>query len=365
MWQVDMAASDKASWVFMVTWTADVDVGFDSSLSCDSNLFLNLYRESLSDTHYKKYALQQALIGPPHHLRVLRLRYVSSFTNMFLFLVDSIPTPLAPLFGTSRSISGHTHELILESEGRARRRLDLVHSIVKIAHDEDSEELTKISANIQEITFEIQQSKLVVDSIPSIMDEHLQSCSALIAEVKSFSSIDFAQIKTLLADYETLHSSMKAKIEQLESEKFLINNQSEDLQKRLEEACLSGENSSRDLTELSEHYETKALDWAKSNENAVDPLKDCPIISWNGIMNGMDIPVGILNGMGNPVGKETGWINNPEWNGYFIFVISIEDEGLNYYQGDNVIHKLNSMGTPADDKELPEVGMESADKHLN
>ena len=27
MWQVDMAASDKASWVFMVTWTADVDVG--------------------------------------------------------------------------------------------------------------------------------------------------------------------------------------------------------------------------------------------------------------------------------------------------------------------------------------------------
>ncbi|KAL4586050.1 hypothetical protein LXL04_010681 [Taraxacum kok-saghyz] len=72
---------------------------FDSSLSCDSNLFLNLYRESLSDTHYKKYALQQALIGPPHHLRVLRLRYVSSFTDMFLFLVDSIPTPLAPLFG--------------------------------------------------------------------------------------------------------------------------------------------------------------------------------------------------------------------------------------------------------------------------
>ncbi|KAL4584817.1 hypothetical protein LXL04_009427 [Taraxacum kok-saghyz] len=92
---------------------------FGSSLSCDSNLFLNLYRESLSDTHYKKYALQQALIGPPHHLRVLCLRYVSSFTDMFLFLVDSIPTPLAPLLGTNLLID-NKGDLKLADFGLAR-----------------------------------------------------------------------------------------------------------------------------------------------------------------------------------------------------------------------------------------------------
>ncbi|KAL4565287.1 hypothetical protein LXL04_029375 [Taraxacum kok-saghyz] len=167
---------------------------------------------------------------------------------------------ISDLISEVRSFSSHDLTLMKTLLGDYEKVNSCLKSKVhelECEKNEDSEELTNISANIQEITFEIQQSNLVVDSIPSIMDEHLQSCSALIAEVKSFSSIDFAQIKTLLADYETLHSSMKAKIEQLESEKLLMYNQSEDLQKRLQEACLSGENSSRDLTELSEHYETK------------------------------------------------------------------------------------------------------------
>ncbi|KAI3703509.1 hypothetical protein L1987_73635 [Smallanthus sonchifolius] len=115
----------------------------------------------------------------------------------------------------------------------------------------------KLSADIQEITFDIQHSKTLVESM---MDEHLQSCtslSELTADVRSFSSVDFLQIKTLLGDYKKVLSCMKSKVDDLECEKILMYNQSEDLQKRIAEAFLNGENSAKALTELSERYETE------------------------------------------------------------------------------------------------------------
>ncbi|XP_076950142.1 kinesin-like protein KIN-7O [Bidens hawaiensis] len=115
----------------------------------------------------------------------------------------------------------------------------------------------KLSADVQEITFEIQHSKTIVESM---MDEHIQSCSTmseLIAGVRSFSAVDFIQIKTLLSDYEKLHSGMKAKVDDLECEKLLMYNQSEDLRKQIEEALLNQEKSARALSELSEQYETE------------------------------------------------------------------------------------------------------------
>ncbi|KAI3505372.1 hypothetical protein L1887_27484 [Cichorium endivia] len=139
----------------------------------------------------------------------------------------------------------------------AKEEASLVHEQLNSLMDEDSEALTKLSTNIQEITFDFQRSKTFVDSITSMMDEHLQSCNTLIDDVKSFSPHDFTQIKTLLDDYKKVYSCMKVKIEELEQEKLLMYNKSEDLQKQLEEACLNGENSSRALTELSEHYETE------------------------------------------------------------------------------------------------------------
>ncbi|KAI3828704.1 hypothetical protein L1987_02813 [Smallanthus sonchifolius] len=115
----------------------------------------------------------------------------------------------------------------------------------------------KLSADIQEIKFDIQHSKTLVESM---MDENLQSCtslSELTADVRSFYSVDFIQIKTLLGDYEKVLSCMKSKVDDLEREKLLMYNQSEDLQKRIEEAFLNGENSAKALTELSERYETE------------------------------------------------------------------------------------------------------------
>ncbi|KAD6453624.1 hypothetical protein E3N88_08329 [Mikania micrantha] len=106
----------------------------------------------------------------------------------------------------------------------------------------------KLTADIQELTSEIQYSKTLVKSI---MDEHLQSCTALselIADVRSLSSIDFIQIKTLLSDYKKVHSCMKSKVDDLQHEKLLLYNQSEDLQKKIQEASLNGENAGRALT---------------------------------------------------------------------------------------------------------------------
>ncbi|KAF5774627.1 putative plus-end-directed kinesin ATPase [Helianthus annuus] len=119
------------------------------------------------------------------------------------------------------------------------------------------EEDEKLSADLQEVESEVQHSKTLVQSM---MDEHLQTCSELselIAGVRSFSSIDFIQIKTLLAGYGKVNAGLKSKVDDLEREKLLMYNQSEDLQKKIEEAFLNSENSARDLTELSERYETE------------------------------------------------------------------------------------------------------------
>ncbi|XP_023769531.2 kinesin-like protein KIN-7O isoform X1 [Lactuca sativa] len=157
----------------------------------------------------------------------------------------------------SDKYASNKHEEVYMELLASQEDTKLAHQQLTLSMDEDSEALTKLSTNIEEITFDIQQSKTLVDSITSMMDEHLQSCNTLIDDVRSFSSHDFTQMKTLLCDYEKLHSCMKAKVEELEHEKLLMCNQSEDLQKRLEEACLSGENSSQALTELSERYETE------------------------------------------------------------------------------------------------------------
>ncbi|XP_024996698.1 kinesin-like protein KIN-7O [Cynara cardunculus var. scolymus] len=159
----------------------------------------------------------------------------------------------------------------------AQEEVNLIHQQL-MAMDENSEALTKLSADIQEITFDIQHSETLVGSVTSMMEEHLQSCAALsdlIADLRSFSSHDFIQIKTLLGGYEKVHSCMKAKVDELEHEKLLMYNQSKDLQKRIEEACLSGENSARALTELSERYEaetTEFLSEIKALQNEISSL---------------------------------------------------------------------------------------------
>ncbi|XP_076948894.1 kinesin-like protein KIN-7O [Bidens hawaiensis] len=152
----------------------------------------------------------------------------------------------------------------LQNLESARNKQEELYAELLAAQEEASltcQQLTlmdeKLSADVQEITFEIQHSKTIVESM---MDEHIQSCSTmseLIAGVRSFSAVDFIQIKTLLSDYEKLHSGMKAKADDLECEKLLMYNQSEDLRKQIEEALLNHEKSARDLTELSEQYETE------------------------------------------------------------------------------------------------------------
>ncbi|KAI3692015.1 hypothetical protein L6452_31820 [Arctium lappa] len=173
--------------------------------------------------------------------------------------------------------ASNKHEELYMKLLAAQEEVNLTHQQL-IAMDENSEALTKLSANIQEITFDIQHSESLVESVTSMMEEHLQSCSALsdlIADLRSFSSHDFIQIKTLLGGYEKVHSCMKAKVDELEHEKLLMYNQSEDLQKRIEEACLSGENSARALTELSERYETETTEFLseiKALQNEISSL---------------------------------------------------------------------------------------------
>ncbi|KAI3720493.1 hypothetical protein L2E82_31480 [Cichorium intybus] len=108
-----------------------------------------------------------------------------------------------------------------------------IHASNKHEEDENTEVLTKLLADIQEIICNIQDLKTFVEST---VDEHLQTCtvfSELIAMSNSklmiftviswsFSSIDLVQIKTLLMEYEKLHSCMKPTIYELARQKVLL-----------------------------------------------------------------------------------------------------------------------------------------------
>ncbi|XP_071737421.1 kinesin-like protein KIN-7O [Rutidosis leptorrhynchoides] len=141
--------------------------------------------------------------------------------------------------------------------------------------EENNKVLMKLFEDIQDITSDVQHSKAVVDSM---MQEHLQSCSAfsdIIADVKSFSSCNNIQIKTLLGDYEKIHCSMKAKVDALEHDKIFMNNHLEDLQQRIEQERLNGENSAQALRELSETHEmetTEFLSHIKTLEHELSSL---------------------------------------------------------------------------------------------
>nr|XP_043629073.1 kinesin-like protein KIN-7O isoform X2 [Erigeron canadensis] len=153
--------------------------------------------------------------------------------------------------------------------------------------NENGEVLMKLCADIQEITFDVQRLKTVVESM---MDEHQQSCSALsdlIVDIKSIYSHDFIQIKTLLGGYEKIHSSMKAKVDEFEHEKLIMQNKSEDLQKRVDEACLNDENSARTLSELSESHEMEIAEFIsriKTLEVEVSSLASSTLARENGSM---------------------------------------------------------------------------------
>ncbi|KVH91733.1 Kinesin, motor domain-containing protein [Cynara cardunculus var. scolymus] len=195
-----------------------------------------------------------------------------------LVVPESAPPSFSVILCDTSGVKGlkNTPQLYMKLLA-AQEEVNLIHQQL-MAMDENSEALTKLSADIQEITFDIQHSETLVGSVTSMMEEHLQSCAALsdlIADLRSFSSHDFIQIKTLLGGYEKVHSCMKAKVDELEHEKLLMYNQSKDLQKRIEEACLSGENSARALTELSERYEaetTEFLSEIKALQNEISSL---------------------------------------------------------------------------------------------
>ncbi|KAL2318095.1 hypothetical protein Fmac_031971 [Flemingia macrophylla] len=109
-----------------------------------------------------------------------------------------------------------------------------------------------VSAEIQEILSEIQSSKDVVQSVTLMVDDAIKNFSSLYDSLLVFKtsvSQDSAEQCLIWRNYQKLNSHLRKKISELESEKILLDNQLNDLQKHLQESELDAQNSQNSLME--------------------------------------------------------------------------------------------------------------------
>ncbi|CAK9184034.1 unnamed protein product [Ilex paraguariensis] len=138
-----------------------------------------------------------------------------------------------------------------EEAKMAREQLTPVESL-KLA-DENFESLTKLLAEVHDITLETKNSR-----ISSFVDELFLSFSTtldLFADLKSLAFQNSVQTKSVLHDHEKLQSGMRHKVNLLENEKLLLYNQSIELQSQIQELSLNVQNSTKELTELYQQHE--------------------------------------------------------------------------------------------------------------
>ncbi|XP_057506191.1 LOW QUALITY PROTEIN: kinesin-like protein KIN-7O [Actinidia eriantha] len=168
--------------------------------------------------------------------------------------------------------------LHVQEEARiAREQIASMGSVRKIDMD-NSDAMMNLLMDVQEITSEIQTTRNLGVSVSLVVDELLQSFSAatnLFLDFKSLAYQNSTQLKSIVSNHEKLHCCMRHKVNELESDKLLLYNQSADLQSQLQELSLHVEDSSRALNELSEKHhleKSKLLSQIQTLEKEISSL---------------------------------------------------------------------------------------------
>ncbi|XP_052176395.1 kinesin-like protein KIN-7O isoform X2 [Diospyros lotus] len=139
----------------------------------------------------------------------------------------------------------------------ACKQLASVESI-KTTDMADFDFMTKLIMEVEEITLEVQSSRNLADSVSLVVDDALQSFSSvlnLFFDFKSLACQYLIQLKSLVSNHEKLHLCMQQKVGELENEKFVLHNQSVDLQNQIEGLRQNVQSSAKALTELSEQHD--------------------------------------------------------------------------------------------------------------
>ncbi|WMV24061.1 hypothetical protein MTR67_017446 [Solanum verrucosum] len=189
----------------------------------------------------------------------------SSFgTNMSLtslFLTSHFIISVSSARATSQSGNQLYQELLsvkLEAQG-AREQLASMESAVVLVEDNMKSE-TELMREVQDLMSEFEDSRTLIDSFIPVVEELVLSFSAiskLVPDLKSSALDNSNQIRSVIRNHEKLQSFLRQKINVVQDEKILLDNQSFDLHNQIEELKRAIEDSGNALTEISEKYEAE------------------------------------------------------------------------------------------------------------
>ncbi|XP_049392243.1 kinesin-like protein KIN-7O isoform X1 [Solanum stenotomum] len=146
----------------------------------------------------------------------------------------------------------------LEAQG-AREQLASMESAVVLVEDNMKSE-TELMREVQDLMSEFENSRTLIDSFIPVVEELVLSFSAiskLVPDLKSSALDNSNQIRSVIRNHGKLQSFLRQKINVVQDEKILLDNQSVDLHNQIEELKRAIEDSGNALTEISEKYEAE------------------------------------------------------------------------------------------------------------
>ncbi|KAF5747946.1 centromere-associated protein E isoform X1 [Tripterygium wilfordii] len=146
----------------------------------------------------------------------------------------------------------------------SRENLQELHEELQNARDEakisfhcqlNLDSCVELSTEVENIIFEVQSSKEVLESVTSFEHEVFQSLSAIsnvFVDIRALLHQISKEHKLVINDQEKLHLCMRQKITELENEKLVLYNQSVDFQKQMDDLRLNAQSLEGSLKSLSD-----------------------------------------------------------------------------------------------------------------
>ncbi|KAJ8535599.1 hypothetical protein K7X08_023319 [Anisodus acutangulus] len=141
----------------------------------------------------------------------------------------------------------------------AREQLASMQSAVVLVEDNMNFE-TELMREVQDLMSEFENSRTLIDSFVPVVEElvlYFSAISKQVPDLKSSALDNSNQIRSVIRNHEKLQYLLRQKINVVQDEKILLDNQSFDLHNQIEELKRAIGDSGNALTEISEKYEAE------------------------------------------------------------------------------------------------------------
>ncbi|XP_015582327.2 kinesin-like protein KIN-7O isoform X1 [Ricinus communis] len=138
----------------------------------------------------------------------------------------------------------------------------------------------KLSLEIQAIESEVENSRNVLESVSSLLDEVFENFSAILDVFNDFKAHmcqSSQQQKLITSNHEQLYCCMRQKIAEVESEKLLLYNQSVDLQKQIQEMGHETQNYEESLRAISEQHDLEKEQLLSQIQSLEKEISSCSL----------------------------------------------------------------------------------------